>query len=686
MSSNPIFGLNSLGGSLVLTTKKGVDFIGNNQLPEISFEGGSFGYNTQSFEFGAGWENSGLYISTELQYEEGWRDYSPGDIKRTFINYGAEFEKLDYEISILGAETEVNGNGVTPVELLEKERESVFTWPDTTSNQLVLLGSSGSYYFNDDSILSASFYFRNLRRQTLNADEVDAEECEDDTPADISEINSDIGFVPLCGEENSNATGYGIILDQYGNAIEADDNIRSYGLLNKTFTKTNTWGAALQYDLSRELFENTHNFIIGMSSDKSRTEFRSRGELGKLLNNRTVTNVVNNTGGTIELAAEAEHEGSGEDLEAAERGDVGPAELVSEVDYYGLYATDTFDITDKNDMTISARANLALVELHDRLTPVYSRTETVNGDHRYFRINPAIGFTHKYDNSTNFYASYRESNRAPAPVELSCASPTAPCRLPNAFVADPPLEQVVTKSYELGVRGKLKSNNYTGIWSGLVHTNLNKNDILFVSSGTGLSSGYFQNFGKTRRRGLDMQLGLQIPNKLGKIDFFSNYSYLEATYQTSHTLPAANHPNGANDIEIGDTIPGMPKNTFKAGISQSFNNKITIGLNALGSSGVYKRGDESNQLKKTSHYAVFNASASYSPFPEFEFVAKINNLLNSDYETMGVLGEASSSEVSVPISELGDTGSGDTKVGPLDPNFLSPGAPINFTLGIRFRW
>ena len=37
---------------------------------------------------------------------------------------------------------------------------------------------------------------------------------------------------------------------------------------------------------------------------------------------------------------------------------------------------------------------------------------------------------------------------------------------------------------------------------------------------------------------------------------------------------------------------------------------------------------------------------------------------------MGVLGEAASDEVNVPIAELGDTGIGDTAVGPLRSKFL----------------
>ena len=53
---------------------------------------------------------------------------------------------------------------------------------------------------------------------------------------------------------------------------------------------------------------------------------------------------------------------------------------------------------------------------------------------------------------------------------------------------------------------------------------------------------------------------------------------------------------------------------------------------------------------------------------------------------MGVLGEASSSEVNVPIAELGDTGTGETAIGPLDPNFLSPGQPRSLFFGINASW
>ena len=82
--------------------------------------------------------------------------------------------------------------------------------------------------------------------------------------------------------------------------------------------------------------------------------------------------------------------------------------------------------------------------------------DDLDGDHTFQRFNPAVGLTVGTDALT-FYAGYSEASRAPSPVELTCADEDDPCRLPNAFVADPPLEQVVAKTFEAGVRGAFGS-------------------------------------------------------------------------------------------------------------------------------------------------------------------------------------------------------------------------------------
>jgi len=69
------------------------------------------------------------------------------------------------------------------------------------------------------------------------------------------------------------------------------------------------------------------------------------------------------------------------------------------------------------------------------------------------RVKPTVGLTYTPPPSLTLFAAYGEASRAPSAVELSCADPDEPCRLPNAFVVDPPLEQVVRRSVEFGARG-----------------------------------------------------------------------------------------------------------------------------------------------------------------------------------------------------------------------------------------
>ena len=122
----------------------------------------------------------------------------------------------------------------------------------------------------------------------------------------------------------------------------------------------------------------------------------------------------------------------------------------------------------------------------------------MNGDHTFKRFNPALGLTVGTEAFT-FYAGYTEANRTPSPVELTCADEDDPCRLPNAFLADPPLEQVVAKTFEAGVRGTWSS----GRWhTGLFRTT-SEDDILFISAGALTNQGFFDNVGETRRDGFE---------------------------------------------------------------------------------------------------------------------------------------------------------------------------------------
>ena len=63
------------------------------------------------------------------------------------------------------------------------------------------------------------------------------------------------------------------------------------------------------------------------------------------------------------------------------------------------------------------------------------------------------------------------------------------------------MEQVITRALETGIKRKNNLNKFNINWDSIGYLSKNYDDIIFVSSGTGLSSGYFKNFGETQRLG-----------------------------------------------------------------------------------------------------------------------------------------------------------------------------------------
>jgi outer membrane receptor protein involved in Fe transport len=178
----------------------------------------------------------------------------------------------------------------------------------------------------------------------------------------------------------------------------------------------------------------------------------------------------------------------------------------------------------------------------------------------------------KYNFKKLPYGRYRlELTRdgcAPTSVELGCADLQNPCKLPNALAGDPPLKQVVARTWEAGVRG-LDDGPVT--WSFAAFRDDNRNDILFVTSEQ-TSFGYFKNFGKTRRQGVE----IDARSRASRFTFGAGYTLLDATYQSGETVNGfSNSRNetaeagirgvpGSLEIEPGDRIPLTPRHMVKA--------------------------------------------------------------------------------------------------------------------------
>jgi outer membrane cobalamin receptor len=613
--SNPLFGLNALGGAVSLQTKTGFSHPGH----AVSLLGGSFGRRWADLQSGGHTDRLSYFITGRVLAEEGWRDFSPSRVRQMFGSVEWRGASTMLGASVTGGANTLIGNGPAPIQLLSEDRRAIFTHPDETKTSTTLVTLRGRHTAASDVSLEAVLFYRPATIRTLNGDDTNYGECEDGAFAEL-----------LCEEEGEGEP----VRDQFGRPVPADDDDELDGTNNTSKTRTRGWGGGFQATVTRRIAARENYFVAGLNVDGARSRYESDTEFARLTGDR-------GTSGSGLL-----------DREAAVR-------LRTHVRHTGIYVADFFTVAPRLTLMGSARYTRSIVELRDQLG------DDLTGDHAFSRVNPATGLTYELPGSLFVYGSFSVASRVPTPSELSCADPEDPCRLPNAFVADPPLDEVVAHTWESGLRGEHSRLN----WSASVFHTANRDDIVFISSGALTSEGHFENVGDTRRRGLELGAFGVVA---GGVRWSAAYTYLRATFNTPLTLSSPNHP-GEVDGEIvvapGDSIPGVPRHNLKADLTVT-SGPATVGASLASTSSQFLRGDEANLLSPLDGSAVVNLSGSWALHRRTKIVARVSNLFNADYASFGLLGEAD--EV------LGDDFD--------DGRFLSPGAPRAAWIGVELSF
>jgi outer membrane receptor protein involved in Fe transport len=343
--------------------------------------------------------------------------------------------------------------------------------------------------------------------------------------------------------------------------------------------------------------------------------------------------------------------------------------------YYGAFIADTFNLSPVWTLTASGRYNRAHVRIEDRT----GEAPLLDGAHTFSRFNPAVGVNFNPSPNLTAYASYNEGVRAPTAVELTCADPDAPCKLPNDFLADPPLDEVISKTTEVGARGVVGGS---WRWSASVYRTRLENDIAFISAGAGASNaGFFANVGTTRRQGVE--LGLE--KQLKPVSIAVRYTFLDATFRSAfeESSPANSSANdeGVIDVEPGNRIPANPRHVLKVRADWAVTPQFFLGANVLTSAGAYARGDENNQdvNAQLPGYTLVNLDARYLVSRAFEVFARVNNVFDRQYYNFGVVGE---NFFTGPNRTFGPAAG----VDPAAEQFRGPGAPRGVWVGVRYSF
>ena len=607
--ANPMFGLNTLGGAIALNTRSGFD----SERLNLTLEGGSFGRRSGELSAGGvfGSEDGlGWFVAARSYEEDGWRDFSPSSLRQALAKLSQRGQRGHLSLTVGAADNELIGNGVVPVELLELDRSEVFTHPDRTRNDLFFPRLRIGRQYGPNLELDASVYLRANDVDTYNADAFEGPDDDDDE-----------GHGDLDDDDEDHDDGDGD-LDEF-NAVN-----------NRSRTEQEGLGGSIQLSGLTA----SGRWLAGASWDGGRADFAFDTELAELTPTRTTV-------------------GSGMLLTGSEVG------LRAETGHYGVWAMRHWTTAaDRLTWTLQARYNDSSVELNDRLGTA------LDGDHAYSHLLPSTGFVWEASarerSTLLLFANVSQSARVPTPVELTCADPDDPCRLPNAFVADPPLDQVVTTSAEIGLRGRSAAVR----WSAALFHSDSADDIIFVSSGAGTSAGYFTNVDATRRQGLE----LWIRGRTGRLNWDASYTLLDATFQDRLTLSSPAHPmaeDGEIEVEAGDFIPGVPQRQFRAGADVRIADRVVLGARLLGDSSRYLRGDEANLLEPVGSAWRGDLWSRIELTPSLDLDLEISNVTDREYETFGALGE--------PDEVLGDAFE--------NPRFLSPAEPRAFRASLRLR-
>ncbi|NDC60907.1 MAG: TonB-dependent receptor, partial [Betaproteobacteria bacterium] len=472
--SNPLFGLNTLGGALSIQTKDGI----SNPGTEAETVLGMHGRKSVEIQHGGVNENGVSYYFLGNKFtDNGWRDASGSDVNQIFSKFGWKDQKTDLKLTYAFSSSRLLGGGLQQENLLATNRSSVFTKEDVTKNSSNFLNLEGKRTINDSIFMTGNAYFRNALTATENAD------INEDSfnqaiyssgqsgvsnytlaqknillALDAAHGGAYTGAVTPGTTRNSrySSTGFFPSTACISNANANDEpNEKCTGIFNTTRTDQNNFGISGQLNFLNDYDIGSNTLVLGAGFDKSKTKFNQGAQFGYLNADRSLQTVNAFANGT----------------QTSEGGFNQQVDLHSDAHTFSVFGSNTLSTTNHLHLTLAARFNDSKLNNIDNLTDSSNATiasklsaycsgiaassrptwcvtgladgrwpgtnNTLTASHSFRRMNPALGISFTPNSRFNPYASYSESNRAPTSIELGCADPDFGCRLPNSMAGDP---------------------------------------------------------------------------------------------------------------------------------------------------------------------------------------------------------------------------------------------------------
>ena len=164
--SNPVYGRNTLGGAIVMETKRGLTNPGT--VAEVW--GGSFGRIRTLLQTGGKHGPIDYFLSGNWFTEDGFRDFSTGNVGQVFGKVGYLTGPHDLTFSLTYVNNRLTGNGPLPESRLDRDRSAVYTHPDRFSPEFLSLNGQYRLDLGSGFSLAANAYGRLLDINQFNRD------------------------------------------------------------------------------------------------------------------------------------------------------------------------------------------------------------------------------------------------------------------------------------------------------------------------------------------------------------------------------------------------------------------------------------------------------------------------------------------------------------------------------------
>ncbi|MBP9199653.1 MAG: TonB-dependent receptor [Gemmatimonadales bacterium] len=481
--SNPLFGLNTLGGALSLRTRNGFTDRG----VEAQLSGGSWGRKQAQAAAGTSHGPVAAFAAVNWFDETGWRDHSPSAVQQGFLRLDYRGNRLGLSATGLLARNDLIGNGLIPLDMFRARSTNVFTSPDRTRNTLDQFQVSGSYDLTPTLNLTAQVYRRRSDRRATGGDMY---EDFDEFDAQVDQQRGDWlpHALPYCQYVDENADGLpdsdpiidpvtGDTLDTQVIILNGEPNQdcedikytvqarngrpgvvegTPIGVLNKTRVGQLGHGAALQLNLNAE----RHRFMVGAGLDASDATYRMAQRLGLMTARREVYQdpahidpyyraaqvdvEANNFDGFSRqwslYASETWSPRANLHLNAGARYNNARVENRLNVRAFYNFGTALHNFTNRNirrprilcptrDPASCPDSALAVYVLPDTISQVPT-TEA----HTYQSLNPSFGVTWAARPTLDLYANWSMGTRVPSTIELGCAFDATPVNVNEGIV------------------------------------------------------------------------------------------------------------------------------------------------------------------------------------------------------------------------------------------------------------